>query len=332
MNQQEWLISKRFSYKNKNRGAEKLSELQTVTRNKIKDLLESSSWIEINRNCFICENDTQIKIAEIDRYLLPVVTVICKCCGFMFTNPVMREKDYEDFYINYYRELYTNSSQATESFFNQQYKTGKKIYKYLSRFTNLKGKSIVEIGTGAGGILKAFKDQGNTVNGCDYGDEYLNFGKVQGLDLIQGDISRIPDNSADIVIYCHVLEHIFNLEKEFENIKRILKPGGMVYVEVPGIHFIHYTYRGNFLKFLQNAHLYHFSKKTLSNLMQKNGFKSVAVNEKINGLFILEVTSTSKKINKSNYLITISYLKINEIFKFLLTLPWFFYDLLNKLR
>lgn len=326
------LISARFKLTSNGSGSEKLSDLQTTTRDRIKNLIASSIWIESERDCPICNGSELIQVAQIDRYLLPVSTAICKQCGFMFTNSVMREEDYTNFYINYYRELYTNSAHVTKYFFEHQLKTGERIYKYLSNFLDLKSKKIVEIGAGAGGILKAFENKGIEVEGCDFGEEYLSYGRGKNLNLIYGDISKIADKSADVVIYCHVLEHILDLDHEFENIKRILKPGGLVYVEVPGIYFIHYTYRGNFLKFLQNAHLYHFSRKTLSNLMKKNGFTALAVNEKIIGLFALNKNSTDYKFTPSNYLFTIIYLKLNETLRFFLMLPWIFYDLFKKLK
>ena len=324
-------VSRRFKKYFAGAGAENLKPIQLETRDKVRELITSNrEWKLNSRPCQICGNDNFIKIAEVDRYLLDVTTVLCDSCGFMFTDPVMRQSDYEDFYINYYRELYTNSSEATSEFFQAQYKTGMRIYKYLEKNFSLVDKTIVEIGAGAGGILKAFSDQELEVIGCDFGKDYLNYGIKQGINLKIGGIESIPSQSADVVIYCHVLEHILNLDNEFKNLDRILKPGGVIYVQVPGIFYVHYTYRGNFLKFLQNAHLYHFSKKTLTNLMNKYNFRPLKVNQVINGLFIKE-NSNFENINKSNNFLTVLYLKFNELFRPILGLPWKGYDLLVKL-
>lgn len=44
-----------------------------------------------------------------------------------------------------------------------------------------------------------------------------------------------PDNEFDIVVAEHVLEHLDDVLKIMEELHRILKPGGLLYVEVP--HF-----------------------------------------------------------------------------------------------
>lgn len=329
MNRKIKLISNRFG-KTGGAGAQKLSTYQIKVRDEVHALISSDTkWSFTSRPCQNCNLNNFMVIAQIDRYLLNIETVICMECGFMFTDPVMRQEDYLDFYKHYYRKLYTNSSQATDEFFFSQFKTGQRIYRYLSNHINLESKVVVEIGAGAGGILKAFLEEGSTVIGCDYGDEYLKYGARNGIDLRSGGIENIPSKSADVVIYCHVLEHILDLNYEFENLQRILKPGGFVYVEVPGIFFIHYTYRGNFLHFLQNAHLYHFSKKSLISLMAKFGFQPIAVNQVINGLFQI---STSKQhfSTKSNTKLTLFYLKLNEYFRPLLNLPWKIYDKLGQ--
>ena len=55
---------------------------------------------------------------------------------------------------------------------------------------------------------------------------------------------------ADIIIYSHVFEHILDLDKELDAIKSHLKPEGILYIEVPGIKYVHNTYEMNFLKYL----------------------------------------------------------------------------------
>lgn len=320
------LISKRFSRAAVESG-EKLSNYQIKARDQVATLISTGEkWKFNTRSCYYCRSTNFEIIAEIDRYLLNVETVICMECGFMFTDPVMRKEDYLDFYTNYYRKLYTNSSQATAEFFLNQVKNGHRIYNFLSKNFDIKNKVVVEIGAGAGGILKAFLENGNTVIGCDFGDEYINYGRRSGVDLRFGDIQTIPSNTADIVIYCHALEHILDLKNEFQNLERILKPDGFVYVEVPGLFSIHKTYRGDFLGYLQNAHLYHFSKKSLIATMSKSGFTPVVVNHVINGIFKRASIKSSPSKNKSSLKITFLYLKFNEYFRPFLNLRWQIYE------
>ena len=47
------------------------------------------------------------------------------------------------------------------------------------------------------------------------------------------------------------------------------------------------------LKYLQNAHTFHFTQKTLTNLMEKVGFNSLASDEYVHSLF-----ETSKSVSE----------------------------------
>ncbi len=63
--------------------------------------------------------------------------------------------------------------------------------------------------------------------------------RTQGLEVVHDDmmvhLSRQPDNSLDLVTAFHLIEHL-KPEKLFrllDEIKRILKPGGRVFMETP---------------------------------------------------------------------------------------------------
>lgn len=79
----------------------------------------------------------------------------------------------------------------TGKYFESQYERGTRIYAYIEKnlridLTNLK---VLEVGTGAGGILHAFKEKGNEISGCDLASEYIIFGKKKyNLDLQIGTI------------------------------------------------------------------------------------------------------------------------------------------------
>ncbi len=68
------------------------------------------------------------------------------------------------------------------------------------------------------------------------------------------DLNTIPypfqDNDFDIIIAEHVLEHLDDLKRVIEELHRILKPGGVLYVEVPHFssshHFTDPTHRHAF--------------------------------------------------------------------------------------
>lgn len=95
------------------------------------------------------------------------------------TNPMMTQDSLNKFYAEDNGELYRGSKYATISFFDRQYNRGKRIIEFINKHANIsmKGKSVIEVGCGAGGILASFKDEGAEVFGIDLGNDYLEFGR-----------------------------------------------------------------------------------------------------------------------------------------------------------
>ena len=282
------LLPPRYSY-----SAESLvplTENQESARQAIISKFKDEKYHMLSRSCAICGRRDFELIAEKDRYGLPVSTVICTFCGLVQTNPLMREKCYEDFYVNHYRELYSGSKYGEEAFFEFQVRRGKTIIKFLKKHIPNPGlpkpSLILEVGCGTGGILQAFKGIGHNTIGVDYDKDYLEYGIAKGLDLRDGDIHKITlKDRPNLIIYSHVLEHVHDLHKEIERIKEILKNDGFLYVEVPGIKNMRSRCGWDFLKYLQNAHLYHFSSKTLEWLFNEHDFRSLINNEYVRAIY-----------------------------------------------
>lgn len=307
------MLNKRF--KQDGNAQIELNELQNEAKERVmRDILSGKYSFE-RINCPICENKTDFEcLAEKDRYGLDCQTQICKKCGLLMTNPRMNQDAYNDFYMKEYRQLYSASEISSDRFFEDQVYHGTQILKYILEQTNLKSvlnKKVIEIGCGAGGILKVFKDNGSTVVGMDLGEKYLNYGTSNwNLDLRFGTVLDLTKNEApDIIIYSHVLEHILDLEKELIQIKKICHKSTLIYIEVPGLLNIHNAYDGDFLMYLQNAHTFHFSLKTLTNLFTKYGFELVQGNEYVRGIFVLSEKNLENSSFSNEFDTNLQYLK-----------------------
>ena len=147
----------------------------------------------------------------------------------------------------------------------------------------------MEVGCGAGGILAAFRDRGFDVQGLDVAADRLAYGRERHrLDLVAGTLAEVePGRRPDLVIYSHVLEHVLDVGGELDRLRGVLAPGGIVYLEVPGIKRLDAGYEDDFLRYLQNAHCYHFSLVTLTNLLAGHGFERLAGDELVRSAFRL---------------------------------------------
>ena len=287
-----------------------MTNTMRATRDTVVLKMKTGEYALVETAC-LCGEKKYILLANKDRYDIPIQTVLCHACGLVRSNPYYTDKTLADFYSKEYRLLYNGTQEATSEFFFEQRAFGRHIMTFLSEKVfggEIKGKKIFEIGCGAGGILEAFRENGNDVFGCDYGEAYIAFGKNKGLHLVAGGASTLRQfGTADIVILNHVLEHIPRPAEELTQIKELLSPTGTLYIALPGIYYIHDTYRGNLTEYIQNAHAWYFTLKTLNSTLAVSGFQLVVGNEIIMAAF--RKSDTPILPEKENWKNVLRYLK-----------------------
>ncbi len=308
------MISERF--RNDNQPLLKLNNVQLTAKNELEKKIQTGKYKFERISCPVCSSNETELLAEKDRYGLENQVVACSKCGLIYTNPRMTQESYNEFYDNEYRKLYVGTDLVKESFFKKQYNRAGKILSFIHATfpeKDFEGLNVLEVGCGAGGILYYFKEQGFNVKGVDLGSEYLQYGKrVYNLDLTHGSLKDVPkDFIPDIIIYSHVFEHILDLNAEIYFLKKMCHEKTIIYVEVPGIKNIHKAYEMDSLLYFQNAHTFHFSLSSLTNLFVKNGFKRIEGNEYVRSVFSKDPDWVKQEI-KIEYPDIVNYLKNTE--------------------
>jgi len=251
----------------------KLSPESTAAKAEFLDKWGKSEPSE-DQQCYVCGGEEFDLVAEIDRYGFYYPTGICKKCGCVQQIKYYSDECLTDFYTRWYRTVYGNKGPAT--LFASQYENqAPLIYKFMSEF-NI-GQTGLEIGCGAAGILGYFKDQGKTVTGLDYNEDYLDYGRGKGVNLLRGSLEALePDQKFDFIIISHVLEHIVKPVEFLKQVNERLTDDGMIYVEVPSLHHVaEGGYEYDLLGYLQNAHVIHFHQPSLNLIARQAGLKVV---------------------------------------------------------
>lgn len=259
-----------------------INEKNTIYRNKFLNQFLNSNLESRKLGCCISSENDDILVSEIDRYGLPLRTVLNKKTGLMRTDPYYSMEWLNDFYSLYYRDLYTSNYVSYPSFLADQIKTGESIFDFVKQYLPEKSE-VCEIGCGMGGILLPFKLNGHNITGVDLGVEYIEIGKNIDLNLSVGDIDLLIKDGKkfDLIIVNHVLEHIPEIKEFLYKTKEILNEMGLIYIAVPGILSIPYNYNFNSLMFLQNAHCWHFTRNTLSVLLNQVGYEILNIKGEI---------------------------------------------------
>ncbi len=156
----------------------------------------------------------------------------------------------------------------------------------VKRFSMQPGKRLLDLGCGRGEFLKGFIEHGLEGFGIDQADTAKKI--CPKADIRVGDLEeRLPyeDDFFDIVYSKSVVEHFYYPEKIVAEIRRVLKPGGLVITMTPS--WVH-----NVLCFHEDyTHRTPFTVPSLSDIHIINGLREVHTEEFIQLPFVWNTPS-----------------------------------------
>jgi len=186
------------------------------------------------------------------------------------------------------------------------------IYRFINNIRPIYKANIIDLGGGHGFNLKYFLKE----NSC-YVVDYIKQDLFSGVKYLCRTIEEVSDSfHADLILYCHTLEHVINPVEEILRIKKTLLHGGLLYIEVPFGCCNEYKSTSNFL-----THVNFFSTGSLYYLLNKCGFSikylkvkptmiregfdlvivALAENSKPNNLNINAFKITKTQMNANHY-------------------------------
>ena len=100
---------------------------------------------------------------------------------------------------------------------------------------------VLEIGCGTGGMLGPLSRYGD-VHGLDISHDCMQFCRERGFArMVTGSGYQLPyaDNSFDLVTLFDTIEHIPDDRQVLEEARRVLRPGGQVFISTPAYQFLY---------------------------------------------------------------------------------------------
>lgn len=137
---------------------------------------------------------------------------------------------------------------------------------------------ILDVGCATGRLLHELRARGfPNVTGLDPSPACAAAADtLYGIKVLNRTLADLGDQSApfDVVILVGVLEHLHDLDEAFAQLRRVLAPGGLVYVEVPDATTFADWPNAPFQDF-STEHINFFAPRSLTNLFERRGFSLV---------------------------------------------------------
>ncbi|WP_456438938.1 class I SAM-dependent methyltransferase [Psychroserpens sp.] len=191
------------------------------------------------------------------------------------TFPKLSEEQLPKYYQS---EDYISHTDGKRNWFEKAYHFIKTIalkrkLKLINSF-NFDTKRLLDIGCGTGDFLKVAKDNNWHVSGIEPNPKARTIANQKTDDSVFDieQLLKFDKHSFDVITLWHVLEHLPKLENHITVFESLLKPNGRLVIAVPNYK----SYDANYYKkhwaaFDVPRHLWHFSQKAISKLVQKKG-------------------------------------------------------------
>ncbi|BCA80096.1 class I SAM-dependent methyltransferase [Desulfuromonas sp. AOP6] len=140
------------------------------------------------------------------------------------------------------------------------------------------GQTLLDVGCGNGDFLSLVAEVGWNVKGVDPDPKALTVARENGLDVLEGGVEQFSDMKEvfDAITINHVIEHVHDPAELVSTAYRLLKPGGILYIDTPNIESLGVSIYGKNWRGLETPrHLVLFSNPSLRDFLRFHGFVNI---------------------------------------------------------
>jgi 2-polyprenyl-3-methyl-5-hydroxy-6-metoxy-1,4-benzoquinol methylase len=158
---------------------------------------------------------------------------------------------------------------------------------------------LLDVGCGNGDFLGIARQAGWQAQGVDLDPTAAATACSRGFDVCVGGIDALQNQSEtfDMVTLCHVIEHVPDPTAVLASARRLLKPGGRLWIETPNLDSIGAAVFGACWRDLDPPrHLLLFSRAALEESLRAAGFQGIY--QYWRGMTVFEVFAASEAVRR----------------------------------
>ena len=148
---------------------------------------------------------------------------------------------------------------------------------------------MIDIGCNEGRGLTIYQRNGFEVEGLELNEQAATEARSLGYRIYTSLLEEFqPEDPYDVVVLSNVLEHAMNPKEMLSHVARIMKPHGQVWISCPNLKsWLRYLFGRHWINWHVPFHLFHFSEKTIENLLLSAGFRVSRVGHKTPSLWLV---------------------------------------------
>ncbi len=197
----------------------------------------------------------------------------CSGCNMLLTNPRPKQEDAGAYYKS---TAYISHQSIAFSFIDRIYLLIRHLairWKYRLVKPYLQGKTLLDFGCGSGSFLHYCSRQGQQCFGVEPSTEARQLAIMPNIHVAHS-LDNLPQQIFEVITLWHVLEHIYPLVQNLEQLKAQLSEYGTIFIAVPNWQSPDAThYKQAWAGYDVPRHAWHFSKKNMTQLVEKAGLK-----------------------------------------------------------
>jgi len=253
--------------------------------------------------CPICKNKDLQNFTRCIDYTVSHETFelkLCKNCTLVITTPRPDTNKLSEYYQS---EEYISHSGKSSGGIGFIYKIARGFslnWKKAIILNHKKEGSILDFGCGTGEFLNTMRNCGWDITGVEPSDHARTKAEILTIQKINHSLEGIPDKKFDVITAWHVVEHVPDLLETTRKLKSLVKKDGIIFITVPNYQ----SPDGNFYKegwagFDVPRHLWHFSKKSMSALLQFTGLELInTIPMKLDAYYVSMLSEKYKNNNR----------------------------------